>query len=298
MVSIIEKLQRDAEDPNVEVSTLLRQVKIAAVKLGVGSVEDWVEHELNGYSTGASIPEYRRMTGRPMVQNPYRGWMPIGGEIADISRRPNGQSVAVLESLIKRHQKGSRLHWPYPDEISSAINKMNGTTGWNCGLEIDQSQVIGILDRVRNLVLDWALNLEKAGILGTDVGFDEEEKRKARSSITTITIGSIGSLVGNLGGGTVTGGIVASFDGQAAKALIDQIKPRIDEISAAGADRSRLEDRITAVERELENSSPDQGVLRGLMTDLRNVLVGAAGNLAAMGAIAAINQILGTGVPM
>ena len=297
MVSIIEKLQRDAEDQNVEVSTLLRQVKIAAVKLGVGSVEGWVEHELNGYPTGAAIPDYRRMTGRPMVQNPYLGWLPIGGEIADISRRPNGQSVAVLESLIKGHQKGGRLHWPYPDEISGAINKMNGTTGWACGLEIDQSQVIGILDRVRNLVLDWALNLEKAGILGSEIGFDEEEIRKARSAMT-ITIGSIGSLVGNLGGGTVAGGIVASFDSKAAKALVDQIKTCIDEISAAGADRARLEDRIAAVERELQNSSSNQGVLRGLMTDLRNVLIGAAGNLAAMGAIAAINQMLGTGVPM
>jgi AbiTii len=39
------QIQRDALDRNVRVSDLLRRVKLAATKLGLGAVEDWVEQE-------------------------------------------------------------------------------------------------------------------------------------------------------------------------------------------------------------------------------------------------------------
>jgi hypothetical protein len=58
-----------------------------------------------------------------------------------------------------------------------------------------------ILDRVRTLVLDWALNLEKTGIMGTEDNFDRAEKERAQATATTRNIGDIGSLVGNLGHG-------------------------------------------------------------------------------------------------
>ena len=49
MPTLVEKLQIDALDQKVSISDLLRRVKFTATKLGLGSVEDWVEQELNGY---------------------------------------------------------------------------------------------------------------------------------------------------------------------------------------------------------------------------------------------------------
>jgi hypothetical protein len=77
MPTIVEQIQRDALDPSVSVSTLLRRVKLAAAKLGLGQVENWVEQELNGYSS--TLPEYRIMRGSPMAFNPYTGWQPLMG---------------------------------------------------------------------------------------------------------------------------------------------------------------------------------------------------------------------------
>jgi AbiTii len=68
--SIIEQIQRDALDRAVSVSDLLRRMKLAATKLGLGAVEDWVEQELNGCK--GELPDYRIIHGRPMVQDPYR----------------------------------------------------------------------------------------------------------------------------------------------------------------------------------------------------------------------------------
>jgi hypothetical protein len=57
MPTIVEQIQRDALDTTIPVSTLLRRVKLAAAKLGIPSVESWVDAELNGYT--ASVPDYR-----------------------------------------------------------------------------------------------------------------------------------------------------------------------------------------------------------------------------------------------
>jgi AbiTii len=70
MASIIEQIQHDALDGSVRVSDLLRRVKLAATKLSLGTVEDWVEQELNGYK-GRELPEYRIINGQPVYKSPY-----------------------------------------------------------------------------------------------------------------------------------------------------------------------------------------------------------------------------------
>jgi hypothetical protein len=69
MATIVEKLQQAALDAGTPVNDLLRRVKFVATKLGLPSVEEWVDHELNGY-TGAP-PDYRRVHGTPIAVNPY-----------------------------------------------------------------------------------------------------------------------------------------------------------------------------------------------------------------------------------
>jgi hypothetical protein len=96
--SIVEQIQRDALDNSVSVSALLRRVKLAAVKLRLGAVEEWVERELNGYTS--PVPDYRVLRGTPMARNPYTGWHPIGGAVDALRKRPNGLPIAVIEDLV------------------------------------------------------------------------------------------------------------------------------------------------------------------------------------------------------
>ncbi|HKD31041.1 MAG TPA: hypothetical protein VKC66_34680 [Xanthobacteraceae bacterium] len=102
--SIIEQIQRHALDHSVPISALLRRVKLAAAKLGLGAVEDWVDQELQGYTS--DVPEYRVLQGQPMVRNPYSGWSPIGGSVKGLSKRGNGQSIAEIEHLLANAAKG------------------------------------------------------------------------------------------------------------------------------------------------------------------------------------------------
>lgn len=193
---------------DVPVSDLLRRVKLAAVKLGLGAVEDWVEHELKGYE--GKPPEYRKVHGRPMGRNPYRGWMPMGGHTESISWMRNPEPVSSLEALLGGSDKGGTFHVAYPDKLVAMLDQQNGVRGWSYALEISPSELNRILDHVRTLVFEWALNLEKAGIMGSETSFDNEEKNKAQNSSTVINIGHIGSFVGNLGQGNASGDIDSS----------------------------------------------------------------------------------------
>jgi hypothetical protein len=52
------------------------------------------------------------------------------------------------------------------------------------------------------------------------------------------------------------------------------------------------------LEEEMRKPAPAASVLRGLLVDVRNAVAGATGNLMATGAMALINQMLATGVPI
>jgi hypothetical protein len=53
-----------------------------------------------------------------------------------------------------------------------------------------------------------------------------------------------------------------------------------------------LEQRIADLQAEMAMVSPDHSLARGFLTDIRNILVGAAGNLVASGAIQILDQML------
>jgi hypothetical protein len=119
-------------------------------------------------------------------------------------------------------------------------------------LEVDRSAIVSILDRVRTLVLDWALKMEQAGVLGTEFSFDAADIKKAQGATTMITIGTIGSFAGNLGAGNVAGDItVKDLNTNIVGDLAAQLQARLDELAAAGADGATLKARLDQIEDEL-----------------------------------------------
>jgi hypothetical protein len=250
MATIVEKLQQAALEKNTPVNDLLRRVKFVAAKLGLGSVEKWVEQELNGYESAP--PDYRRVHGTPLALNPVRGWEPIGGYIEPLSSMTIGEPVSALEALLALPKSGGTLQISYSDRVREKLDSTNGVRGWNYCLRVSPSELERILDRVRTLVLDWALNLEKTGIMGSEDNFDRAEKQKAQAAGTTINIGHIGSLVGNLGHGNVSGSItVTGLKTEQIVSIIPQLRAHQAELVAAGADGATLDDRLNALEKAL-----------------------------------------------
>ncbi|WP_338688981.1 hypothetical protein V5279_25230 [Bradyrhizobium sp. 26S5] len=297
MTTLIEEIQRDAFDEKVTISALLRKVRAAAVKLCLPPAETWVEHELNGYPAGAKLPDYRELAGKPMALNPYRGWIPIilGNTELDymLSTCPVRQSVASIEAIL-RDTVTTFVQIPLSPGMITQLNDLIGVSFGTMAVHISTSQVHGLLDAVRNTVLEWALKLERAGVKGEGLSFSREERQMAKEASTTINIGSIGSMVGNLGSNNATGDVSASrISVDEMKRLTDEIAPYIESLKAAGADSRLLQESLAEIKRQSQSATVDQPKALRAVTDLRNALSGAGGSIIASGALTLIAKIFG-----
>lgn len=192
-MSLVEEIQAGALNREVPVVDLLRRVKLAAAKLKLSDTQAWVDRELNGYGgvDYEEIPQYRVGSGSLMHFTPYHGSRPAHGDpesIAEISLHWFREPVGALESLLTL--PGDRLVVSIDMDVAKllAANGMNG----NYSIHFSKNVVVSIADAVRNLILDWAINLESEGILGEGVSFTVDEKQKAAQSAPNIQINNYG----------------------------------------------------------------------------------------------------------
>jgi hypothetical protein len=207
---LIEEIQRSALDHGEPVVSLLRKMKLASAKLKLGELERWVDQELNGYTS--KVPEYRILYGQPAAWNPINGWIPVQASaqwMELLSRAVIAQGIGGIADMISRPTDGY-LHLPLPPENVEIFNQVSNFQTAKLSVQLSRGHIVGILDRVRNMVLDWAIEMERQGVAGEGYSFNAEEKAQAREVMTTITIGSIGNLAGNLGTGNKSGNITST----------------------------------------------------------------------------------------
>ncbi|WAC25198.1 AbiTii domain-containing protein [Blastomonas sp. SL216] len=214
MAGLVENIQAQALDANVKVSDLLRRVKVAAVKLKLDDASEWVDRELKGYAQNDIVPAYRQTIGQLKAHSRFHGIIPVSGDaewVRNICKNPVLESIAKVEALAGdgSEELVAKVH----GSIESAMNKAHGTPGTEYYIHSSQAIFLDVLDQVRTLVLDWSIELERAGILGEGIDFSVEEKNIAVKVASTI---HIENFTGHLHQGEVSGdqnrSIVASND--------------------------------------------------------------------------------------
>jgi AbiTii len=297
-VPLILKLQAEATNPDASVTNLLRMAKIAATKLNLKDALVWIDRELNGYMDlkVEDLPPYRRLTGIPQGYNPVHGWQPIqfpDTKTADIySQAFIGLALGAIEKSVG--ESGGSYFFPCSPEEKIAIKKFLNFPV-DVRISIQRAQLWNIVEQVRNLVLNWALELEKAGVLGKDMHFSEQEKGEATPVTQQFIIQNVGVLGNVADQASVTNqqtatakleldlGQVRDFLAQAHAAL-----PQLPE-KAQEAIRPVLE----IVDRELKTEKPNSSKIREALGSLRKIGEGIASNLTAQGIIAMVKVIVG-----
>ena len=189
MSSLVLELQKDALDPSVKVSDLLRKALVVATKLNLSEFKNWIDNELGGYhgDDGSTITQYRHLNlkGELKATHPHFGFIPYTVTHPEsnraLSRRPLKQSIGKLEFLSEKNDPDSTLIMPFPQEVLNELDKGQGNLelGIVPVLVMDRARVKGVVDAVRNTILNWSLKLEQDGILGNELSFSNEEKGKA-----------------------------------------------------------------------------------------------------------------------
>jgi hypothetical protein len=215
MKSLVLELQREAMNPDARLSDVLRKALVVATKLAVAEFKTWAESELKGYRDGQQeIPAYRKVAGSLKAWNPYHGWIPVilqESKISEmVSHRAIAQPISSLESLCHEKDQKGVLEVPLPHDWLMKL--FSETEEFRLGmvptLIVDRSQLVGILDAVRNEILDWSLELEKQGILGDEMSFSTEEVSKAKS---VINISSFKGILGDVSSSNVQFGDYSSI---------------------------------------------------------------------------------------
>ena len=294
MSGLVLELQAAALNRERSVSDLLRKALVVSKKLGVSEIEEWINNELKGYPPGSEVPEYRIVHGQIKVWNPYHGWQPLFFEnhkmAEKLSSREIMQPIGELDSL---NITEGVLHVPFPEHIKSSLMKAMELP-LEPILHISRTEVIGILDTVQNIILEWALELEENGILGENISFSKEEKITANQVTYQIT-----NYIGSMSNSQLQ---QASPHGNQKLDILNDLEPicsslthlknRIHELELEAKKEKELSAEIETVLAQSQSPKPKKTIIRRSLESIRTILESAAGNVIANRIITEIGKFL------
>ena len=296
MSGLILELQANALDGNARVSDLLRKALVVSKKLGIGEIERWISMELNGYDVVSEIPAYRNVRGEVKVWNPYHGWQPLNFSNPDIaekfSNREIGQAVGELDSLLEDRGKGG-LQVPFSQQaINYLMNAME--IPLQPSLHVPHTEIVGILDAVRNNILNWSLELEQKGVVGEGMTFSKEERNVAGQVTYQITnnIGNMHNSQLQQHSSSSSQSISVATDIQALRVLISELRIAASDLPLKRTEHEEFAAELSTLESQAGSPKPKRVLISESLKSARTILEGAAGNILASDLIAKITLFL------
>ncbi|MBA3883837.1 MAG: hypothetical protein H0X73_14305 [Chthoniobacterales bacterium] len=166
--------------------------------------------------------------------NPYNGvWMQFAG-LGPV-KTSCSQSVAEVQELAN---SDGMIFQPVPPEAYKRMRDIITPPQ----LILQKTSMIGILDAVRNTILEWTLKLEADGVLGEGMTFSQQEKKAVMKNETNYHIGTFSGVLGNVSGGNVQIGDYNQLEAQLKAAKVPdserkELKELMDELPKASPDK-------------------------------------------------------------
>lgn len=296
LASIILELQQKAMYQQGSVTELLRIAYAVARKLRVDKFALWAKQELDGYQNVDNnlIPQYRTVRGRLRAFDPYRGWIPAvipDDKLSDLVESTLlFEPVPEIEHLLST--SNGTLQKPLPHVASTTLSNFF-KTNTQFTLVLERSALEGILQDIRQNVLDWALRLEEEGILGDGVKFSDEEKKAAQEHGTHLNITAPGAHIQvqqNTSLSTQTMEI-HRVDTQQLQTLTEQIRSHLEQTGLGEKEQSEILRELHTLTEQIQSGSPQPGVISKSLTFIKGVLEKATGSVVATGLLALIDKL-------
>lgn len=286
MESLVLELQREAYLSESSILNLVRKAYVLSRKLDVEELVVWLNREMEGYKeiNQADVPTYRLVHGHIKAWNPYQGcYIPaiFDGETDEmLSEQVILMPIAEIEKQIENanEQKGN-LILIFPPALQIELMKATGYD-FEVSLHVPVSQFENILNRVRDIVLEWTLRLEEEGIIGENMTFNADEKKSA-SQITNI-YNHIGTMVNsplqqnsNNSSQTVS---VGEFKVESLKEIVEHGKVLLEQITDR-VTKAELKSELTVLEVQAESPKPKKAIIKESLVSIRNIAEGATGSV-------------------
>ena len=208
MPSLLREIRDAAVDADVALANMLRRCAVLGDELSNDDLRDWALQELKGYSSEDGVPEYRKIGAvlRGNLAGPFQSGyqnvaIPAVGLPEKLKDRAHTvmftEGVAGLERLLEGEGETITFMWP-GNWIALAQHKgriMEGHVLYAAWQEIGKSAVAGVLDAIRNRVLEFCLRLgkERPELMGADGDSSPSaDDSAAASQVFNFVIGSQG----------------------------------------------------------------------------------------------------------
>ncbi|MFK3969285.1 hypothetical protein ACI2KS_00925 [Pseudomonas sp. NPDC087358] len=280
MAGLVEELQADALNESVHIMALMRKAKAVSVKLNAPTISTWIDNELEGYRSIYEIPTYRHVGGTLVCYSYMNGHIPLSIDNAHILETVTTRKIAQpLGKLCEHAANNDRIVIAFPPKMSEMLQS-GMSFRMEPGLQIEPGTLKNIIYGVRDKVLNFALELEKQGILGEGMGFSKEEKAAAASiTYNTITIGSMhNSQIQQDSDNSMQYYGTAQFK-KDLKRFISEVKSDINQLNEDDEAKQSLKADLDTIKAQLSSLSPKKTVFLECLISAKNILEGAAGGV-------------------
>ncbi len=269
-------------------TTLLRRYSTAGVAVRSRYIEDEVDQAL-----GRGVSQYV-ILGAGLDSFAYRRL-----DLAKILR------VFEVDHPATQAWKRTRLQdagIELPPNLSLVFGDRISAQGQ---LHVDQAQFAGLLDAVRNTILEWSLELEKSGIVGDGLSFSRPERERAHEPNVIVNIDRVDNFSGVAGvmSGPVsihaqqTSHAAKSLDTDAVRDFRSQLRQSLPGLELSPNDKRTVAAHIRVADGELGATMPNQPKLRSALESVRRIVEstagGAGGTLLAHGVLSLLGHLLG-----
>lgn len=285
--SIVLGLQNEIVSSNCDVVNILRKAHLIASKLKLTDFDQWIQHELNGYSDQESCPEYRKVRGSLKAFNPYQGWVPTiipDNEFEKmICERKLANSISEIISLCQSSESGLILN--FSGKHLALFNQMfDSPLPIKYALHIPTTAVKDIEEKVKNTILEWTLKLESEGIVGENMVFSETEKDSAVNIPQTVNnyygntsvINSPSDNVQIMSGSENT--VTFSYD--KVKDVVDAVEKSIGESDLSKDDMETAAELLADIKSKIKEEKKPH-ILKSALVGLKDFLINIGANVTA-----------------
>jgi hypothetical protein len=303
-IPLILQIQQAALESNTPVSDILLKAKVACTKLDLTEFGDWVDLELNGYRETPSdaLANYRKLRGIPEVRTPYTTWQSIIFESPKMetpcSTAYIGMSMPEIEAFLKS-AKTNGLRYFYNPEAAALLRKWLNSEIASVSITLPTAQVAQIANTVRTLILEWTMEMEKQGILGNDLTFNEEERAKSAAAtaqtVNNIHIAQVGSFVQNADKSIVQGGVDAVVNMTGIHQLVKQVEELLPGADLPQLVKENTTNALAELKQVADGNVQEKGRLRRAAEGLSQALAPAGEHLLKIAVDSAITKIFGPG---
>ena len=178
-MSLLDEIRSDLTNQSADLSNTLRKAKVLASRIGLDEFREWVDSELGGYEDRDKLPSYRRFrpTNLGTFSGPYQGR--VENVVLPIFNLPDpvkelAENLMFFDgvgSLEARGCEDGQIKWPQEMVILArdSVKMSGGFVLVDAHKPVPAYVISGILDQVKNKLLDFILALEENNVTAEDL---------------------------------------------------------------------------------------------------------------------------------